>query len=144
MKLLGAKSESIPIASPDQHKNAVDWSLKTVFNPPGSCQIFKKHGFSFSHYIMNLLRAAIFFAETINQASMLSTVHSKFNPDASACPKGRDYPTRANCSFQGKDGQVVLDQIRTVDKSRLVHKLGEIDSKTKAKVLAVIAEIFAP
>ena len=41
-------------------------------------------------------------------------------------------------------GQVVLDQIRTVDKSRLVHKLGEIDSKTKAKVLAVIAEIFAP
>ncbi len=75
---------------------------------------------------------------------MLSTVHSKFNPDASACPKGRDYPTRANCSFQGKDGQVVLDQIRTVDKSRLVHKLGEIDSKTKAKVLAVIAEIFAP
>ena len=49
MKLLGAKSESIPIASPDQHKIAVDWSLKTVFNPPGSCQIFKKHGFSFSH-----------------------------------------------------------------------------------------------
>ena len=58
--------------------------------------------------------------------------------------KGRDYPTRVNCSFNGKDGQVVLDQIRTVDKSRLVHKLGEIDSKTKAKVLAVIAEIFAP
>ncbi len=58
--------------------------------------------------------------------------------------KGRDYPTRVNCSLQGKDGQVVLDQIRTVDKSRLVHKIGEIDSKTKAKVLAVIAEIFAP
>jgi len=58
--------------------------------------------------------------------------------------KGRDYPTRVNCSFQGKDGQVVLDQIRTVDKSRLVHKLGEIDSQTKAKVLSVIAEIFAP
>ncbi|MEI6758787.1 MAG: type II toxin-antitoxin system PemK/MazF family toxin [Chlorobium sp.] len=58
--------------------------------------------------------------------------------------KGRDYPTRVNCSFNGKDGQVVLDQIRTVDKSRLVHKLGEIDSKTTAKVLAVIAEIFAP
>ncbi len=58
--------------------------------------------------------------------------------------KGRDYPTRVNCSFNGKDGQVVLDQIRTVDKSRLVQKLGEIDSKTNAKVLAVIAEIFAP
>jgi len=58
--------------------------------------------------------------------------------------KGRDYPTRVNCSFHGKDGQVVIDQIRTVDKSRLVHKLGTIDSKTKAEVLAVIAEIFAP
>jgi len=58
--------------------------------------------------------------------------------------KGRDYPTRVNCSFYGKDGQVVIDQIRTVDKSRLVHKLGTIDSKTKAEVLAVIAEIFAP
>lgn len=58
--------------------------------------------------------------------------------------KGRDYPTRVGCSFNGKDGQVVLDQIRTIDKSRLVHKLGEIDQKTKEDVLAVIAEIFAP
>jgi len=58
--------------------------------------------------------------------------------------KGREYPTRVNCSFNGKDGQVVLDQIRTVDKTRLVHKLGEIDPKTKAKVLSVIAEMFAP
>ena len=58
--------------------------------------------------------------------------------------KGRDYPTRVNCSFSGKDGQVVLDQIRTVDKSRLVRRLGEIDPKTQADVLAVIAEMFAP
>lgn len=58
--------------------------------------------------------------------------------------KGREYPTRVACSFNGKDGQVVLDQIRTVDKSRLVHKLGEIEPKTKAKILSVIAEIFAP
>ena len=33
--------------------------------------------------------------------------------------KGRSYPTRVACTFQGKEGQVVLDQIRTVDKSRL-------------------------
>lgn len=58
--------------------------------------------------------------------------------------KGRDYPTRVNCSFKGKDGQVVLDQIRTVDKSRLVQKLGEVDSKTKTEVLSVLAEMFAP
>jgi mRNA interferase MazF len=57
--------------------------------------------------------------------------------------KGRDYPTRVNCSFNGRQGQVVLDQIRTVDKSRLVHKLGEIDPKTKADVLSVLAEMFA-
>lgn len=41
--------------------------------------------------------------------------------------KGRDYPTRISCKFQGKQGQVVLDQIRTVDKSRLVRRLGKID-----------------
>jgi mRNA interferase MazF len=58
--------------------------------------------------------------------------------------KGRDYPTRVPCSFNGKDGQIVLDQIRTVDKSWLVHKLGEIDQKTKMNVLSVVAEIFAP
>ena len=58
--------------------------------------------------------------------------------------KGRDYPTRVNCSFNGKDGQVVLDQIRTVDKSRLAHRLGEIDPKTKEAVLSLIAEMFAP
>ena len=41
---------------------------------------------------------------------------------------GRAYPTRVTCRFQGKDGQVVLDQIRTVDKTRLVKQLGRISS----------------
>lgn len=58
--------------------------------------------------------------------------------------KGRDYPTRVSCSFNGKDGQVVLDQIRTVDKARLAHKLGEIDPATKREVLSALAEMFAP
>ncbi len=58
--------------------------------------------------------------------------------------KGRDYPTRVNCSFNGKEGQVVLDQIRTVDKSRLVSMLGEIDLETRTGVLSVLAELFAP
>jgi mRNA interferase MazF len=57
--------------------------------------------------------------------------------------KGRDYPSRVSCSFKGKQGQVVLDQIRTVDKSRLVQKLGAIDRRTQSKVLSVIAEMFA-
>ncbi len=57
--------------------------------------------------------------------------------------KGRAYPTRIDCSFQGKDGQIVLDQIRTVDKVRLVRKLGRIDEQTQAEVLTVVAELFA-
>jgi mRNA interferase MazF len=57
--------------------------------------------------------------------------------------KGRDYPTRVNCPFEGKEGQVVLDQIRTVDKIRLVKKLGEISSSTQKAVLAVLMEMFS-
>lgn len=57
--------------------------------------------------------------------------------------KGRDYPTRVNCQFDGKSGQVVLDQIRTVDKSRLVKKLGKISPDTQCEVLAVLSEMFS-
>jgi len=57
--------------------------------------------------------------------------------------KGRDYPSRVSCQFQAKDGQVVLDQIRTVDKLRLVKNLGKIDASTQRVVLAVLAEMFA-
>lgn len=58
--------------------------------------------------------------------------------------KGRDYPTRVKCAFQGKGGQVVLDQIRTIDKVRLVQQLGRIDKETQGEVLTILAEIFAP
>ena len=57
--------------------------------------------------------------------------------------KGRDYPTRIPLTFQRKKGQIVLDQIRTVDKSRLVKRLGKLDASTAAKMLAVLQEIFA-
>lgn len=56
--------------------------------------------------------------------------------------KGRSYPTRINCSFQGKHGQVVLDQIRTVDKSRLVKRLGKLPTGTSRRILEVLAEMF--
>jgi len=58
--------------------------------------------------------------------------------------RGRDYPTRVGCTFKGKPGQVVLDQIRTIDKVRLIKKLGRIDKQTQAEVLSVLAELFAP
>lgn len=57
--------------------------------------------------------------------------------------KGRKYPTRVECEFKGKQGQVVLDQIRTVDKTRLVKKLGELSEDTQEEVLRVLAEMFA-
>jgi mRNA interferase MazF len=58
--------------------------------------------------------------------------------------QGRNYPTRVACKFQGKQGQIVLDQIRTVDKSRLIRKLGRIDSQAEMKVLSVLHEMFSP
>jgi len=58
--------------------------------------------------------------------------------------QGREYPTRIPVRFQRKSGQIVLDQIRTVDKMRLVKRLGKVDDATAQKVLALLNEIFAP
>ena len=57
--------------------------------------------------------------------------------------KGRSYPTRVPCTFQGKEGQVVMDQIRTVDKIRLVKRLGKIHSQTQVEVFSVLSELFS-
>jgi len=57
---------------------------------------------------------------------------------------GTSYPTRVACRFQGKSGQIVLDQIRTVDKTRLVKRLGKIDKQTQTEVLSILGEMFAP
>jgi mRNA interferase MazF len=58
--------------------------------------------------------------------------------------KGQEYPTRVACRFKGKNGQIVLDQIRTVDRVRLIRKLGRLDRKTSDQVLALLLEMFAP
>ena len=57
--------------------------------------------------------------------------------------KGRDYPTRVHCRFQGKEGQVVIDQLRTVDKIRLAKRLGKIDLDTQTHVFSVLSELFS-
>jgi mRNA interferase MazF len=57
--------------------------------------------------------------------------------------KGNDYPTRVACTFHGKHGQVVLDQIRTVDKSRLLRRLGTIPILVQHKVLKTLQEMFS-
>ena len=57
--------------------------------------------------------------------------------------QGQAYPTRISCRFQGKNGQIVLDQIRTIDKTRLVKKLGQINTATQKAVIVLLAEMFA-
>jgi mRNA interferase MazF len=56
--------------------------------------------------------------------------------------KGRDYPTRVHCTFEGVEGQIVLDQIRTVDKVRLVKKLGRLSPSAADRLLNVLIEMF--
>lgn len=55
----------------------------------------------------------------------------------------KNYPSRVNCVFHGKKGQLVIDQIRTIDKSRLKKRLGVVEKPTSLKVLRVISELFS-
>jgi mRNA interferase MazF len=57
--------------------------------------------------------------------------------------RGKQYPTRIPVNFDGKDGYIVLDQIRTVSKLRLVEKLGSIESTEQKAVLEALVEMFA-
>ena len=56
---------------------------------------------------------------------------------------GYSYPFRVACTFQGKSGYVVLDQIRTVDQERLVKRLGRLSLPVLGQALAVLREMFA-
>ena len=58
--------------------------------------------------------------------------------------RGGAYPTRAYCRFEGTEGHVVLDQLRTVDKTRLVRRLGRLADDVQEAVLTTLAEMFAP
>ena len=57
--------------------------------------------------------------------------------------KSRDYPTRVRCRFKKKDGHVVLDQVRAVDRRRLVRRLGKLPARAQLTVLDVLSEMFA-
>jgi mRNA interferase MazF len=56
---------------------------------------------------------------------------------------GKKYPTRVACQFDNKKGQIVLDQIRTIDKTRLIKKLGSIDPEIQLDVISVLQRLFA-
>lgn len=57
--------------------------------------------------------------------------------------KGLSYPTRVSSKFKRRPGQIVLDQLRTVDKKRLVRRLGRISERAQEEVLFVLGEMFA-
>jgi len=54
----------------------------------------------------------------------------------------RDYPSRVDCTFQGKEGQVALDHLRSVDKTRLVRRLGTLSKATAQAVCELLQELF--
>ena len=55
----------------------------------------------------------------------------------------RDYPTRIPCQVKQKKGHIVLDQLRTIDKTRLIKKIGTLDSETQLKVISALQRLFA-
>ena len=57
---------------------------------------------------------------------------------------GHVYPFRVACRFRGRAGHVVLDQIRAVDRERLVRRLGRLSSNTLIHALVVLQEMFSP
>jgi mRNA interferase MazF len=54
----------------------------------------------------------------------------------------KDYPTRVSCTFKKRQGQIVLDQIRTIDKTRLIKKLGTIGSRAQLDVFSILQRLF--
>ncbi len=72
-----------------------------------------------------------------NEMSVLSTVLM-----APMATKGFAFPFRTGCSFKGKKGLILLDQIRAMDKSRLLKKLGTITSETQLELCSCLQEMF--
>lgn len=68
------------------------------------------------------------FLDTVITAPLTSTI--------------RSYPTRVSCTFQKKNGEVALDQIRSVDKIRLIKKLGTLDNTTCKIICEILQEMF--
>ena len=73
-----------------------------------------------------------------NEMSALSTVLV-----VPMTTRGFDFPCRIKCKFKNKNGLILLDQVRAVDKSRFIKKLGSIDEKTQVELCNTLQELFA-
>jgi mRNA interferase MazF len=56
---------------------------------------------------------------------------------------GHPYPFRVRCRFEDKDGHVVFDQLRAVDRDRLMKRLGVLDDETLGEVLSILQAMFS-
>lgn len=72
-----------------------------------------------------------------NEISALATVIV-----APMTSQGFDFPVRVKCKFQDKDGLILLDQMRAIDKQRLVKKLGSLDKRAAKKLSDTLVEMF--
>ena len=54
----------------------------------------------------------------------------------------RRFPYRVSCKFAGRQGQIALDHLRAIDKSRLVKRLGNLDAATGSRVASTLVEMF--
>ncbi len=72
-----------------------------------------------------------------NEMAALSTVLV-----APMTTKGFGFPCRIKCKFKNKNGLILLDQIRAVDKTRLIKKLGSIDENTQLELCNTLQELF--
>jgi len=73
-----------------------------------------------------------------NEMKALSTVLV-----APMTTKGLEFPGRIECKFKNKKGLILLDQIRTVDKTRLIKKLGILNEETQVELCNTLQELFA-
>jgi mRNA interferase MazF len=55
----------------------------------------------------------------------------------------KGYPSRVNCVFKYKKGEIALDQIRTIDKTRLVNRMGKLNEEISGNILNKLQEIFS-
>jgi mRNA interferase MazF len=56
----------------------------------------------------------------------------------------RAYPFRVPCRFRRREGFIAIDQVRAIDKSRIVRRLGTLSPATRSRLLETLQEFFAP
>jgi mRNA interferase MazF len=101
----------------------------------------------FDVYLMNLDPTSGTETQTARPYLIISpdemNRHIKAVIGAPVTSADKDYPTRVPCTFKKRNGQIVLDQIRTFEKSRLIKKLGTIDVKAQVEVISALQRLFA-